>query len=88
MSTRKSDSNQHDKPAADDLAGAPVCKEEDNPTVRVRGTRGVRDRGRGGKRVRGTAAAPPQAAPTADDLAGVPVYGEGHEDVHVRPREP
>jgi hypothetical protein len=88
MSTPVPDPHGHDKPAPDDLAGIPVCKEEDNPTIRARGARGVRVRGRGGKRVRGAPPAPSQAPPTADDLAGIPVSAEGDEDVKVRPRKP
>ena len=88
MSTTTPDSHGHDKPTPDDLAGTPVCKEEDGPTIRVRGARGVGVRGRGGKRVRGAPPAPPQAPPTADDLAGIPVSAEGDEDVKVRPPKP
>jgi hypothetical protein len=89
MSTPKPDANLKKEPTADDLAGTPVCKEEDQPTIRVRGSLGVKARGRGGKRVRGAPPAPPvQAPPTADDLAGIPVSVEGEEDVKARPRKP
>jgi hypothetical protein len=88
MSTTTPDSHGQDKPAPHDLAGTPVCKEEDNPTIRARRARGVRVRGRGGKRARGAPPAPPQPPPTADDLAGIPVSAEGDEEVKVRPRKP
>jgi hypothetical protein len=88
MSTATPDSQGHEQPTPEDLAGIPVCKEEDNPTIRVRKSRGVRVRGYGGKRVRGASPAPPQAPPTADDLAGTPASAEGEEDVKIRPRKP
>jgi hypothetical protein len=81
MSTPKPDSPLHDKPTPDDLAGTPVCQEEDTPTLRVRGSR--RTRGRGAP-----PASSPQSPPTADDLAGIPVSAEGEEDLTVRPRKP
>jgi hypothetical protein len=88
MSTPKPGPNLKKQPTADDLAGTPVCREEDQPTIRVRGSRGTRGRGRGGKGVRGAhPALPVQAPPTADDLAGIPVSAEGEEDVAVRPRK-
>jgi hypothetical protein len=80
MSTPPADTQSHNKPAPEDLAGTTVCKEEDNATSRVRG--------RGRKIVRGAPPAPPQAPPTADDLAGTPVSAEGEEDLTVRPRKP
>jgi hypothetical protein len=82
MSTPKPDPNRKKQPTADDLAGTPVCKEEDQPTMRVRGSGGVRVRGRGAP-----AAPLPAGPPTADDLAGIPVCAEGEEDLTVRPRE-
>ena len=82
MSAPKADQPLHDKPTPDDLAGTPVCKEEDNPTIRVRGSGGVPAGGRGRKRVRGA------TPPTADDLAGIPVSVDGEDDRTVRPRKP
>lgn len=88
MSTAKPGRPLQNKPVPDDLAGTPVCKEEDHPTIRVRGSRGVKVRKGGRKRVRGTAAAPsPQGPPTADDLAGIPVSAEGKESLTIRPRK-
>jgi hypothetical protein len=89
MSTPTPDSPRHEQPTPDNLAGTPVCQEEDNPTIRVRGSRGAKVRGRGGKKGRGTPPAPePQPLPTADDLAGVPISAESAEDLTVRPRKP
>jgi hypothetical protein len=89
MSTPKADSRRLDKPTPDDLAGTPVCMEEDRPTIRVLGARGVRVRGRGGKSIRGAPLAQSSPTrPTADDLAGISVSAEGEEDLTVRPRKP
>jgi hypothetical protein len=74
MSTPSSESPRPEKPTADDLAGIPVCVEEDHPTIRVREPSQI----------------PPfpfaQGPPTADDLAGIPVTVEGPEDLTRRPR--
>jgi hypothetical protein len=78
----------HDNPTPDDLAGIPVSIEEDRPAIRARAPRGANVRGGGGTRAPGAPPAPPQAPPTADDLAGTPVCAEGAEDVTVRPRKP
>jgi hypothetical protein len=64
------------KPTADDLAGTPVCVEENGPMVHGR------------KSPSTTAITPAQGAPLADDLAGVPVCAEGFEDLTVRPQRP
>jgi hypothetical protein len=81
MSSPKSDSSLPHQPTPNDLAGAPVCKEEGVDTIDVRGLRKVNGRG-----------APPTplppGPPTADKLAGVPVTAEGEEDLTVRPAKP
>jgi hypothetical protein len=87
MSNPKHD-NLPAKLRVNDLAGTPACKEEDRPTVHLHESRGVKDRGRGGKRSRGGPPTPsPLAPPTADDLAGIPVAAESEEDLTVRPRK-
>ena len=89
MSAPKPDLNLHAKPTPDDLAGTPVCKEELNSKIRIRGSGSARVRGPRRKRGRGAPAAPqPQGPPTADDLAGIPVSAEDEEDLIVRPRKP
>jgi hypothetical protein len=77
------DQSGHHKPAPDDLAGTPVCKEEDNPTIHVGDVPGG-----GGKKAHGSPTSPPQALPTPDDLAGIPVSAEGVEDVKLHSRKP
>jgi hypothetical protein len=79
MNTPTPESPLHVKPKPDDLAGTPVCQEENNPTIHVR--RGVRA---------GNALStqPTPVPPTADDLAGIPVSAEGKEDLSIRPRQP
>jgi len=78
MSSAKGGSNPRKKPTADDLAGVPVCLEEDHPTLFS-----------GKKSDRGPfVVAPLTRTPTADDLAGVPVCAEGEEDLTRRPRKP
>jgi hypothetical protein len=89
MSTPKPHAPRHDQPTPDDLAGVPVCQEEDQPPIRVRKSRGPKVRGRGSKRSRGATPAPaPPGPPTADDLAGIPVLAEGEEDLTIRPWKP
>jgi hypothetical protein len=56
------------KPSADDLAGIPVCLEEDHPTIRVRDASQL------------PPVQPPQRPPTADELAGIPVCVEEKEE--------
>jgi hypothetical protein len=85
------------KPTPDDLAGVPVCLEEDNPTIRTRKSHGPQRAGGPGVRVRGhkrrgslsraQGSQPSKRAPTADDLAGIPVSVEEDEDLTVRTRE-
>src|SRR5262249_50772549 len=89
MSTSSSDFERHDPPTPDDLAGTPVCKEDDDSTTRVRGARGAKARGRSGKRTRGAPPAPvPQGPPTADELAGVPVSVEDEGPPRTGSRKP
>jgi hypothetical protein len=86
------------KPTPDDLAGIPVCLEEDNPTIRTRKSHGPQRAGGPGVRVRGPrtrgslssvqGSQPSKHAPTADDLAGIPVSVEEDEDLTVRTRKP
>jgi hypothetical protein len=80
MSSPNRDLNLH-QPTPDDLAGAPVCREEGIDTIDVRGSSSIPPR----------AAPPPplaQGPPTANDLAGAPVTAEGEEDLTVRPWRP
>jgi len=79
MSTPTPESPLVGQPTPDDLAGTPVCREEGQPVIGVRG--------RNGKKVHGAPPAPLQAPPTADDLAGTPVCAEGEEDLTVRPHK-
>jgi hypothetical protein len=74
MSTPSSETPRPKKPTADDLAGIPVCLEEDHPTIRVREPSQI------------PPLQPAQSPPTADDLAGIPVCAEAEEDLTVRPR--
>jgi hypothetical protein len=69
MSVPIPESSRDDNPAPDDLAGVPACFEEDQPTIRTRGSQSgklVRTRGslRGpsGRRIA-------EQTPTADDLS-------------------
>jgi len=74
VSTPAPESPRPGKPTADDLAGIPVCVEENGPTIR-------------GRKSPHTSPSPPApGAPTADDLAGIPVTAEGPEDLTIRPR--
>ncbi len=77
MSTPNTDPKLCKAPTADDLAGTPLSKEEDKPTINVPEFRGNKVRKRGG---------PEKALPTVDDLAGIPVSVEADEDLTVRPR--
>jgi hypothetical protein len=88
MNTPRPNSPLPGRPTADDLAGTPVCQEEANPTIRVRGSGGVKGPGRRGKRVRGGSPLASSPLPTTADLAGIPVSAEGEEDLTVRPRTP
>ena len=83
MSTSTSDSCPSEKPEPEDLAGIPVCKEEDGFASRVGAARGS-----GASTVRPTSPDVPLTLPTADDLAGIPVSVEGNEIVEARPRRP
>ena len=73
MSNATPESHRNGKPTVDDLAGTPVCREEDDPAIRVSSV----------PRTGSTK----QNPPTADDLAGIPVAAEGKEDLTVRPRQ-
>jgi hypothetical protein len=88
MSKPVSNSPHFDDPTADDLAGVPLCLDEDQPSLRVRGSKppeAIRTRGS----VRGASAHGIEAhAPTDEDLAGIPIFAEGDEDLMVRPRKP
>ena len=77
-----------DRPTPVELAGTPVCAEEDRPAIHERGSRGVKARPRVGKGVPGDPPSPSsQTPPTADDLAGIAVSAEGEERT-VRLRKP
>ncbi len=76
MNNPTPESHRNGKPTADDLAGIPVCLEEDQPTIRIRPPADT------------PLAGPAPKSPTADDLAGIPVTAEGPEDLTVRPRQP
>jgi hypothetical protein len=74
------------QPTPDDLAGIPVCHEEDGPTRGARKRRGGRNGpGRTGDR---TPPPAPPGLPTADDLAGIPVSADGEKNPTGRPRKP
>jgi hypothetical protein len=75
------------KPTADELAGTPVCKAEENNPVRTRGTAAIKARGPRGKQVADAPTPPTETRPTADELAGIPVSHEGEEEIGVRPRK-
>jgi hypothetical protein len=85
MSTPRPRSPRNEHPTPDDLAGTPICLEDDQSpsgsggsklpkAVRTRGS----TRGPSGHAIE----APP---PTADDLAGIPIIDEAAEDLTVRP---
>jgi hypothetical protein len=79
MNPPRPDSRPPGTPTTDDLAGTPVCREEDHTLIR----------GRNGNSPGGAPPGPgPNGPPTADDLAGIPVSAEGEEDLTVRPRQP
>jgi hypothetical protein len=87
MSGPKPGSHRYGKPRPKELAGTALSKEEDQGLLRARGGPGVRARGAGGKGARGAHPPPtPQGAPTANDLAGIPVCAEGDEDLTVHRR--
>ena len=77
MRGSKHQSRHQNKPTPDDLAGIPVCIEEQGPAISASA---LKTRRRGGKKVRG-------APPTADDLAGIPVTAQGKEVLTVRPQK-
>lgn len=88
MSTSKAGSGSVRRPTPDDLAGTPACRDEKDHPIQKHGLRRTRGRGRGKKKLRpAETAAASAAAPTADDLAGIPVSVEGKEDVTVRTRK-
>jgi hypothetical protein len=86
MSTPDAESRGANRPTPDELAGIPVCLEEDDPMVLVLEPRDVNCGPRAGLRLPAAAPLPPAGyRPTADDLAGIPVSAEGAEDLTVRP---
>ena len=88
MSTVTPNSPGHGRPTPDDLAGIPVCMDEEQPTKGVR-ERSVKVRGRSGNKDRGEVVAPlPKGPPTANELAGIPVTADGEADLTVLPRKP
>lgn len=72
----KANTNQSNKPTPDDLAGEPLCKEEESGKGL---SRTHRDRCEHGL--------PAAEVPGADDLAGIPISIEGNEDLSIRPRK-
>jgi hypothetical protein len=85
MSTPRPRSPRNESPTPDDLAGTPICLEEDESPTRSAGSilpKAVRTRGNIGGRS-GHATEPPPT--TADDLAGIPITDEAAEDLTVRP---
>jgi hypothetical protein len=69
----------HNNPTPDDLAGTPVCEEEDS-TIRLGKSHRARTQGRRGKKGPGVPLPPLEGPPTADDLAGTPVCSDDEED--------
>ena len=88
MSIPGSKSSGSDKPTPDDLAGIPVCVEEDHGTLRLRGVAAPQANRAGSGTGEAPGAGNGERVPTAADLAGIPVCAEGPEDLTVRPRKP
>ena len=87
MSTPTPNQPLYTNPTPEDLAGTPVCIEEDS-TTRVGRSSAVRVRGH--KETSGPGVPPLrlEGRPTADDLAGTPVCGGDEEDPQALPQSP
>lgn len=81
MSARVPEALHHDKPRPEDLAGTAACFEDDEPAVRMRGSRppeAVRICDRTGG---ASGSHKANAKPTGDDPAGVPACAGESDDV-------
>ena len=89
MSAPRGKRSPGNEPTPDQLAGTPVCSEDERPVFPHRGGRTGKARGRKSKRGHGALTRPSIGGiPNADDLAGIPITAEGEEDVTVRARQP